>query len=208
MRVWRFVLPAAGCVFLAAASDARADLVCRSKAGTLSERAVCKKKETQVDLASIGLVGPTGPQGPAGPQGPQGPPGPQGPTGPSEATTTSMANPTVMVGSPTQSLVTLLTNLASGNYVIIATAGLTNTASSALVVDCGIVGDRNTPLSESQVSLNAAGSAGDTATIALSAAAPVTGGAISLQCLPNNTGSININNANLTAIQVGSVTTQ
>src|SRR5439155_21694548 len=62
-----------------------------SRKGALSERTACNKKETVVDLSSIGLVGPTGPTGPAGadgadgavgPTGPQGLAGPAGPAGP------------------------------------------------------------------------------------------------------------------------------
>src|SRR5437870_4187515 len=93
MRMGGIVLPAVSLALLVGAGDVHANLVCRSKKGALSERTACNKKETVVDLSSIGLVGPTGPTGsagadgadgavgPTGPQGLAGPTGPQGPAG-------------------------------------------------------------------------------------------------------------------------------
>src|SRR5437870_5264985 len=91
MRMGGIVLPAVSLALLVGAGDVHADLVCRSKKGALSERTACNKKETVLDLSSIGLVGPTGLTGPvgadgaAGPTGPQGLAGPTGPQGPAGA---------------------------------------------------------------------------------------------------------------------------
>lgn len=51
-----------------------AAVLCAKKRGALAIRDACKPKETQVDVASLGLVGPPGPQGPVGPEGPPGMP--------------------------------------------------------------------------------------------------------------------------------------
>ena len=87
-------------------TPANADVLCKTKKGAVRERAACKPRETQLDLAALGLqgspgskgdkgdpgpqgtpgatgaTGPQGPQGATGPQGPVGVTGPQGPAGP------------------------------------------------------------------------------------------------------------------------------
>jgi hypothetical protein len=58
--------------------------LCRTKAGVLTERSSCKKKESPVTADQVGARGAdglVGPQGPAGLPGPQGPAGPAGPAG-------------------------------------------------------------------------------------------------------------------------------
>ena len=54
-------------------------IFCRNKAGKVSIRTACKKKEVQVEVAGGAL--PQGPEGVHGPQGPTGAVGPQGPKG-------------------------------------------------------------------------------------------------------------------------------
>jgi len=59
------------CVFavlivVAAATCARADVLCKNKKGVLASRTACKSKETQIDPAALGLVGPKGDKGDAG----------------------------------------------------------------------------------------------------------------------------------------------
>src|SRR5262249_5910190 len=54
---------------LVAASDAKAAVLCQKKNGQVFSRAACKSKETTIDVASLGLVGPTGPTGAAGTNG-------------------------------------------------------------------------------------------------------------------------------------------
>jgi len=63
----------AGAVSQEAASAA---VLCQKASGVLCVRdPACKRKETQVTPASIGIVGPSGPQGNLGPAGPTGPAG-------------------------------------------------------------------------------------------------------------------------------------
>jgi hypothetical protein len=56
-------------VALTIAMPANAAVICQKKNGAMFVREACKKKETPVDLAQFGAVGPTGPAGPAGPAG-------------------------------------------------------------------------------------------------------------------------------------------
>jgi hypothetical protein len=56
-------------VMVLVASPAWAEVLCQSKRGALSVRTACKKKETLVDPAALGLQGPPGPPGPAGTAG-------------------------------------------------------------------------------------------------------------------------------------------
>ncbi|MCW5889565.1 MAG: hypothetical protein KIT14_03340 [bacterium] len=61
-------------------TTAHADVLCRKKSGVALIRPdACRKKETAVDPAALGLVGPTGAAGAAGATGPEGPAGPPGP---------------------------------------------------------------------------------------------------------------------------------
>ena len=75
-------------VLVAMAGSAGADVLCKKKSGVVVVRATCKAKETALDIADFGALGPRGADGDtgaAGPQGPEGPPGPQGPPGPTLA---------------------------------------------------------------------------------------------------------------------------
>ena len=54
---------------LVLATPLHAAVLCAKKKGNLAVRDTCKPKETQVDPAALGLVGPQGPQGPQGPAG-------------------------------------------------------------------------------------------------------------------------------------------
>jgi len=56
-------------VSLVVGAPLHAAVLCAKKKGGLSVRDVCRKKETQVDPAALGLVGPQGPPGPQGPAG-------------------------------------------------------------------------------------------------------------------------------------------
>ncbi len=75
MRTEAIIAAVVGVVVVGAVLPAGADVLCEKKTGALFVRAACKKKETQVDPASIGAKGPQGSQGI---QGPPGPPGPAG----------------------------------------------------------------------------------------------------------------------------------
>jgi hypothetical protein len=64
----------AGGLVLAIAGAADAAVLCRKKSGAVLYRdGACKKKETAVDLATLGAAGPKGADGAQGPQGPAGP---------------------------------------------------------------------------------------------------------------------------------------
>jgi hypothetical protein len=52
--------------------SAHAAVLCQKRSGVVVVRTACKKKETPLDLAQFGAVGPTGPIGPKGDQGPAG----------------------------------------------------------------------------------------------------------------------------------------
>lgn len=51
------------------APSARAAVLCQKRSGVVVVRTACKKKETPLDLAQFGAVGPTGPKGDQGPAG-------------------------------------------------------------------------------------------------------------------------------------------
>ena len=53
--------------------QAEAAVLCQKKNGTLAARGECKKNETQVDPAALGLQGPPGPKGDKGTPGAPGP---------------------------------------------------------------------------------------------------------------------------------------
>ena len=67
-----------GSLCLMWAAPGRAVVLCAKKSGVVLLRTACKKKETPVDLAQLGAVGPKGDPGPQGNPGPKGDPGPQG----------------------------------------------------------------------------------------------------------------------------------
>ena len=55
---------------VAAGTWAHADVLCKSKKGMLASRATCKSKETQINPAALGLIGPKGDKGDKGDAGP------------------------------------------------------------------------------------------------------------------------------------------
>ena len=71
MKRWSGI--ALAVVFVAGSLPAGADVLCRKKNGALASRSACKGKETQVNPASLGLVGPPGQKGDQGDQGNAGP---------------------------------------------------------------------------------------------------------------------------------------
>lgn len=66
---------------VAMSSVAHPAVLCRNRKGTVAVREACKRRETAVDLTTLGLLGPQGPAGVVGPQGPAGLAGPEGPPG-------------------------------------------------------------------------------------------------------------------------------
>jgi hypothetical protein len=68
-----------GCVTITPVAGAK--VLCTNKKGAAFVRDACKSKETRVDAAALGLVGPPGQQGPPGAPGAQGAPGADGAPG-------------------------------------------------------------------------------------------------------------------------------
>lgn len=54
---------------VALAAPTWAAVLCQKRSGVIAVREACKKKETPLDLAQFGAVGPTGAEGPGGPAG-------------------------------------------------------------------------------------------------------------------------------------------
>lgn len=63
------------------AQHSAAAVLCARRSGAIKLRDTCARKETRVDLGTLGLGGLTGPSGPVGPTGPTGATGPRGPEG-------------------------------------------------------------------------------------------------------------------------------
>ncbi len=59
-------------LLLGVTGNSMAAVVCKKPSGVLVVRDACKRRETQVNMADFGAVGPRGPVGVEGPQGPQG----------------------------------------------------------------------------------------------------------------------------------------
>jgi hypothetical protein len=58
---------------LAWTASASGAVLCQKRSGVVVVRAACKKKESLLDIAQFGAVGPAGPKGDAGEPGPAGP---------------------------------------------------------------------------------------------------------------------------------------
>jgi hypothetical protein len=59
-------------------SHASAEMLCREQSGAVFVRAECRKAETRLNVAALGLVGQPGPKGEKGERGPRGRQGPAG----------------------------------------------------------------------------------------------------------------------------------
>jgi Sulfatase-modifying factor enzyme 1 len=79
------VVSAAALMGEGAVQPGAAAVLCKKRSGVVMARDTCKRKETTLDLAAVGLLGPVGSAGPAGPGGPAGPAGPEGDAGPQGA---------------------------------------------------------------------------------------------------------------------------
>jgi hypothetical protein len=66
-RRWLRIIGAASVLVMAAGTWSQADVLCRNKKGVLAARSTCKGKETQIDPAALGLIGPKGDTGDPGP---------------------------------------------------------------------------------------------------------------------------------------------
>jgi hypothetical protein len=113
---------------LVAVTSAEAALLCQKKSGVVVVRAdACRKKETPVDAAALGLVGPAGPAGPSGPAGAEGPAGPTGPTGATGAPPSVRAWAHVSPAGPAllgSKGITAVTRPDFGRYCLTAAEGI------------------------------------------------------------------------------------
>jgi len=75
---WSRIGVVVGVVALGISSVASASVICEKKSGALVVREACKKKETPVNLADFGAIGPQGLQGPQGNPGQNGSDGTNG----------------------------------------------------------------------------------------------------------------------------------
>ena len=124
---------------LAVCDDARAVVICAKRSGALAARTSCKAKETKVDLAALGAIGPQGPAGPRGPAGPPGASGPQGSPGPAGLGTATayavvdpLMTPPAFVPDKTMNFIGV-TSPMTGVYCLTPAAGIDSTVTPAIV---------------------------------------------------------------------------
>ena len=66
-------IASAAVLITATGTWSQAEILCRNKKGVLAARSTCKSKETQVDPAALGLIGPKGDKGDKGDKADPGP---------------------------------------------------------------------------------------------------------------------------------------
>jgi hypothetical protein len=137
MSIRAFAAASAGAAFLlASGGPAAADVICQKRSGVLVVRATaCKKRETSLDVARLGAVGPKGDKGDPGDRGDpgaKGDPGDVGPTlgvvggfGPDPDGSTSLVVESVPV-----------TTTARGRLLIVATGTWSVTSCTAGPCGC------------------------------------------------------------------------
>ncbi len=81
------VLLVAVSLLVVLSAHASAEMFCRAQNGAVFVRGECRKAETRLNVAALGLVGPPGPKGERGEHGPRGPQGVPGEPGPATART-------------------------------------------------------------------------------------------------------------------------
>lgn len=175
----------------------------------------CTKDETLISWNQQGPQGPMGPQGlqgeqgPAGPTGPQGPEGPQGLTGPPgpqgiSTATFALANATILVGS--QFTHVFSKSLPPGNWVVVATAGVSDDSAGSEELKGGACELRN-----GSISIGRAGWSGFVhedwgwgGTLSMNGGAALPeGGVISLWCRGSFDHGARISDAQMMFLQVG-----
>jgi hypothetical protein len=117
MSGWR-VIAAAIAATMAAQGTVGAVVLCKKKSGAAFVRDACKKKETQVPAAELGLVGPAGTNGT---NGTNGTPGAIGPSRTYQATGSD-------VSFDTTSTAVATLELPAGKYLITGRTWVTNEA--------------------------------------------------------------------------------
>jgi hypothetical protein len=110
-------------------SAAAAATLCQTKAGTVVVRAACKKKETALNLAQFGALGPKGDTGDRGDKGDAGDPGANGGTVRAWAVVDNDAPPVFLH----QSGFTAVSRDSTGVYCVTPAAGIDPTTSVAVV---------------------------------------------------------------------------
>jgi hypothetical protein len=117
MSGWR-LMAAAIAATMAVQGTAGAVVLCKKKSGAAFVRDACKKKETQVPAAELGLVGPPGAPGT---NGTNGTPGATGPSHTYQVTAADLA-------FTTSSTVVATLDLPAGKFLIMGRTWVTNSA--------------------------------------------------------------------------------
>lgn len=129
--VWG-LLAAVTAASMVAHGTAGAVVLCKKKSGAAFVRDACKKKETQVSAADLGLVGPAGADGTNGTDGTDGTDGAPGPVGPSHTYQVTGAD----IGFETSTVVATL-ELPAGKYLVTGRVWVTNSAGE--YAECDLV---------------------------------------------------------------------
>lgn len=193
--------------------EAGAVVMCQSRNGSLSLRTTCKRRETQVDLATLGLTGPqgetgatgaTGPTGETGPAGPTGPQGPAGPLGPSDVFQDTGAD--VPDLPATFTTISVLPLLADGAYVFTAKATIQELDVGLATVSCTITNlTTSTVLDDASIDIDQNGSRFMILTIAANLAGGPTD--VAFRCT-DEASSVAVTRVHLMATRVSTLTAQ
>jgi len=112
-------------LLLGVTGNSMAAVVCKKPSGVLVVRDACKRRETQVNMADFGAVGPRGPVGVEGPQGPQGVAG---------TSALQMVAHVASDGTLTSGSASSASRLGTGSYQVVFTgADLTQCSGAAAV---------------------------------------------------------------------------
>jgi hypothetical protein len=166
-------------------------VLCKKKSGAIVARdTACNKKEAAVNLADFGAAGPTGPTGPEGPS-----------TARSGALTGPVTITTAFTpGDPVGHL-----DLPAGKYAIFAKAWLENqSAATATTASCTLMAGTDSDIVT--LKLETTGTNAFRGTVALEVTHEFTSaGAAQLLCATGSGVTIHANDAAITAIEVGTV---
>jgi hypothetical protein len=186
-----------GTICAGVVAPARAAVICEKKSGALIIRTACRKKETQLNLADFGAVGP---KGDIGPKGDKGDPGAVGPSN----ALSGFKNGPVAVPSGLASIAALSIP-TPGTYVMVAKVELFDNVNTGVDVQCQLVAGSDVDAASTVLEGNS-GIVVNDATVAFNVVHEFTSaGSVQLQC---NAFGVNVDafNIKITAIQVGSLT--
>lgn len=182
--------------------DADGAVLCKKKSGMLVLRdAACNRKETAVDLSTLGAVGPVGPSGPDGPAGPT------GPRGPSNGFAGSLGGPVTITTAVTPGDRVGRLDLPAGKYIISAKGWLENQSDSITTTAiCTLAAGSDTD--EVVLKIEPRDTNAFRAAFAVSVAHEFTSaGSAQLSCATGTGVVITANDAVITAIEVETLST-